>query len=80
MVNYEGRQRPSTPDELAPYYREVIRRLSVAIGAHQVFSADREPSDVDRRLWSVLTDITVPLGTTEDASVAWMVENVWWDI
>ncbi len=79
-MDYEGRKRPTTAEELAPYYREVIRRLSVAIGAHQVFSAEREPSDIDRGLWSILTDITVPLGTTEDATVAWMVEHVWWDI
>lgn len=43
-------------------HREALRRLAVAVAAHQAAAAGRFPWAEDRALWAVLADLTVPHG------------------
>lgn len=60
--------------------RDALRRLAVAVAAHQNACAaeDMEPSPVDMKLWETLDEITVPFGAGR-ATLSQLIDTVWYD-
>jgi hypothetical protein len=63
--------------DMSQLYRDVIRRLAVAIAEHQEAMHDESaPSRADLRLWAQLDRIVLPFGT-KTASLAELADSVW---